>query len=185
MSNEIIPALLPKSPEELTESLSELPREVEYFHLDVLETDVWTEIDRGFEAHLMVANPGIILERWVNRGAKRIIVHKLNGVELFRGKVEIGLGVELDVPIEEALSQVSEVDFLHLMSIAEIGEQGHPFDERIFDRIRKVKGKFPQIPISVDGGINTTNYQALIDAGVDRLIVGSRFKELWQSQKKG
>ncbi len=175
--SEIIPALLPKNAEELKKSLSELPLEARLVHLDILETDVWTSIDRDFEVHLMVKEPEEIVQRWIGRGAKRIIAHKY--IDL-AGEAQFGLAFELNKEIENS----ENVDFFHLMSIAEIGEQGHPLDERIFDRIKEVRAKFPQVPISVDGGINTENYRKLQDAGADRLIVGSGFKELWKSLTK-
>ncbi|MDO8569735.1 MAG: hypothetical protein Q7R89_03120 [bacterium] len=177
--SEVIPAILATSVSDLSDKISELPDGVKFVHIDVLEQDFWTEIDINFEAHLMVSRPGEIMERWIERGAKRIIVHTLENIDA--KSVEIGLAVELDIPIETIFSLVPKVDFIHLMSIAEIGEQGHPLDEQIFDRIKKVKERFPQILISVDGGINTTNHQALKNAGADRLVVGSNFKELWKS----
>jgi len=88
--------------------------------------------------------------------------------------------VELHVPLEEIFPLVPQINFLHLMSIAEIGAQGHSLDEKIFDRIKRVKEKFPELVISVDGGINATNYKTLADAGVERLIVGSGFQDLWK-----
>jgi pentose-5-phosphate-3-epimerase len=174
---EIIPAVLERNPEDFIKKVSFLPPEAKFVHIDVLETDVWEPIERDFEAHLMVEKPGEIFERWKERGAKRIIVHKYD--ESMRG-VEVGLGLEMHVPIPEEI----RADFVHLMSIAEIGEQGHALDERIFDRIREVKEKFPSLTISVDGGINISNYQGLVDAGADRLVVGSGFTELWTSLTK-
>ena len=180
--SEIIPALLPKNSEELKKSLSELPLEVRFVHLDVLETDIWASIDREFEVHLMVKEPEKIIARWIERGARRVIVHESSPEILkYRNKVEIGLEIEMQEFLAKELEQVPSVDFIHIMSIDEIGEQGHPFDPKVFDRIRKVREKFPQVPISVDGGINTANYQALQSSGVDRLVVGSGFQELWKS----
>lgn len=182
--SEIIPAILAKSSSDLEKKLAELPKEIKFAHIDVLEEDFWTDIKKNFEVHLMVILPEEIIERWVKRGAKRVIVHKLNEViNGFRGRIEVGLGVELDVPMEDVFPLLPQVDFLHLMSIAEIGGQGRPLDPKIFDRIKKVKEKFPQLVISVDGGINTTNYQALIDLGAERLVVGSGFKDLWSRTK--
>lgn len=179
--SEIIPAILPKDAEDLAAKVAALPLEIPFIHLDVLEEDIWTEINKDFEAHLMVASPDKIVERWVKRGAKRIIIHKLEKeIGKFRGQVEIGLGVELDVPLEEVFSLIPKIDFIHLMSIDAIGTQGDDFEPRIFDRIKLVKEKFPQMAISIDGGINTNNYQALQDAGADRLIVGSGFEDLWK-----
>lgn len=179
--NEIIPAILAEDTSDLKNKIAQLPDEVKFVHIDVLEEDIWTDIDIDFEVHLMVSRPEEIMERWVDRGARRIIVHKFDDIiGKLRGQAEIGLAVKLDTPIEEIFSLVSEVDFIHLMSIAEIGEQGHLFEPIIFDKIKKVREKFPEIVISVDGGINTTNYQTLKDSGVDRFIVGSGFKNLWE-----
>ena len=183
--NEIIPAILPKSEEDLKEKISALPVEITFIHLDVLEEDIWTEINKEFEAHLMVKEPEIIIAKWVERGAKRIIVHESTPEVLrYRGKVEIGLEIEMHEFLEQEFEQVPSVDFIHIMSIDRIGEQGHPFDSKVFDRIKIVREKFPKVEISVDGGVSKENYRELIDAGVDRLIVGSHFKDLWELLKK-
>lgn len=183
--DKIIPAILPKSVEEAAEKIAALPVEAKIFHYDVLEEDIWSEPGRDFEAHLMVKDPEAIAWVWADRGAKRLIVHSLGEwSDKLRGKVEIGLGVEMHVPLEEVFALAPQADFIQLMSIVEIGAQGHPLDERIFDRIKAVREKFPEVTISVDGGINTSNYRALLDAGADRLVVGSAFKELWAEIKK-
>lgn len=180
--SEVIPAILPRSVSDLEEKLASLPEEISFLHLDVLEEDIWTDKPiKSFEVHLMVEKPEEILERWAKRGAKRITYHSLGGFTAKWEGVEVGLAVELHVPLEQIFPIIPQFDFLNLMSIAQIGAQGHPFDERIFDRIREVREKFPELKISVDGGINVSNYKRLEEAGVDRLIVGSGFKELWKS----
>ena len=183
---EIIPAILATDASDLKLKLADIPQEIKFVHIDVLEIDIWTNIGigRDFEAHLMVKEPGQIIDKWVKRGAKRIILHSLGSRASKLIGTEIGLGVELDVPIEKIFPLISQIDFIHLMSIAQIGAQGRPLDERIFDRIKMAKEKFPRLPISVDGGINTTNYQALKNSGADRLVVGSGFKDLWESLTK-
>lgn len=183
--SEIIPAILAKDTADLESKLSEMPNEMKWVHIDVLEKDIWSgNIGRDFEAHLMVKNPERIIDRWIERGAKRIIVHSLGSSTSKWGGVEIGLGVELKVSIEEILSDVPKVDFVHLMSIDALGTQGDNFEPIIFGRIKKVKEKFPQVIVSVDGGISVTNYKQLIESGADRLIVGSHFKDLWNSLTK-
>lgn len=178
--SEIIPAVLPKDAQDLVDKMKLLPKEVGVVHLDVLEDDVWAPLDKDFEAHLMVEFPEELVEKWIDRGARRVVVHKLTEQILEqRKRVEIGLGVEMSIPLEEAFRQIPQVDFVQMMSISEIGEQGHPFDERAFDRIREVRNRFPNVPISVDGGINVKNYQILREMGVTRLVVGSQFNELW------
>lgn len=183
--HEIIPAVLEKTEEALKEKIASLPPEITFFHMDVLEEDVWSsEIARDFEVHLMVEHPEAILGKWVERGAKRISIHKISGsLAQYREQVEIGLAVELDKPLDEVIPFVDFVDFIHLMSIDEIGAQGHPLDERIFARIAEIQAKFPNVPIAVDGGVNKNNYQKLLELGADRLIVGAGFTELWQTLK--
>jgi ribulose-phosphate 3-epimerase len=183
---EIIPAVLPHSVEELEKELTELPGSITFFHMDVLEEDIWTDKNtRDFEVHLMVAEPERFMDRWIERGAKRISIHEPSGkLAEYRGKAEIGYAIELDRPLEEFMPFFDFVDFIHLMSIDEIGEQGHTLDEKVFDRIKVLQEKFPNMPISVDGGVTLSNYQKLLDLGADRLIVGSHFKELWSSLTK-
>ena len=183
--SEIIPAILPKNEEDLRKKISDLPPEINYFHLDILEQqDVWIDgIKQNFEVHLMVEKPEVIIKTWVERGAKRIIIHSLGG-ETAKSGAEIGLGVEVGIPLETIFPLIPKVNFVHLMSIDALGTQGDDFEPIIFDRIKKVKEKFPQMLISVDGGINTDNYQALEGVGADRLVVGSGFKNLWNSLTK-
>lgn len=178
--HEIIPAILPKSTEDLEQQARELPGSITSIHLDVLEDDVWGEFNQDFEAHLMVKEPEKIAHTWIERGAKRLIVHSLSGeFTKFRDRAEIGLGIELKQNLDEIWPLIDLVDFVHFMSIEEIGAQGHPFSDLVFDRIKAVQEKHPELPISVDGGVNIFNYEKLIETGADRLVVGSGFKELW------
>lgn len=184
--HEIIPAVLPHNIEELEKQLAVLPPEITFFHMDVLEEDIWTNSNtRDFEVHLMVKEPERIMDKWVERGAKRISIHTPSGkLSEYRGRAEIGFAVELDKSLDEVIPFLDFVDFVHLMSIDEIGEQGHLLDEKVFDRIETLQKEFPELPIAVDGGVTPKNYQKLLDLGADRLIVGSHFKELWNSLKK-
>lgn len=149
----------------------------------------WEET--SFEVHLMVKNPKEIIEDWILAGAERIIVH----IESFADDadvsrtlailknrfdknnshlgIEVGLAVNLETDLENVYPHVLESDFIHMMSISKIGEQGKQFQAEIFDRIKELKEKFPETIISIDGGVNLENAQELIEAGANRLVVGS------------
>ena len=149
----------------------------------------WEEI--SFEAHLMVKNPAEIIEDWILAGAERIVIH----IESFEDDselsrvlavlknrfdknsshlgIEVGLAVNTDTSIEKIFEHILEADFIHLMSIDEIGAQGRKFDDRIFDRIKEIKEKFPETILAVDGGINLENAEQLVEAGANRLVIGS------------
>lgn len=185
MSEQIIPAILASDEKDFAKKLSEIPREITLIHIDVLERDVYTRIQTPFEVHVMSSDFESEAERWLKRGAEKIIVHKLTPkVKNLRGQTELGLAVNMEIPLEEVFPLVAEVDFLHLMSIAQIGKQGNPFDERIFDRIKSVKERFPHIVISLDGGIKIDNWERVKNSGANRFVVGSGFKDLWNSLTK-
>lgn len=184
--NEIVPAILPTNTRDLEDKLALVPEEIGLIHLDVLEEDIWTEkITIGFEVHLMVGEPERIVEKWVSRGAKNIVVHEFSQkIKDLKGQTQIGLAVELDTPLEEVFPLIPKVDFVHLMSIAQIGAQGRPLDEKIFDRIKKVRERFPQLTIGVDGGVKHTNFEMLKNLGANKFVVGSGFNDLWKSLTK-
>ena len=172
--SEIIPAILPKTEDQLLYQAELMDGVAPLIHLDVLENDIWEDINNVFEVHLMISEPESVLGRWVERGAKRVVVHEISEeVLMHQHLVEIGLGVLLSTPLHEVLPLISTVDYIHLMSITEIGEQGHHFEPIIFDRIKKLSEAFPEIVIAVDGGINLENAEELLEAGADRLIIGS------------
>jgi len=177
ISNEILPAILPKNLEQLTYEAELVEDVASTLHIDVLEDTFIPDgivLGTPFETHLMVKDPRELAKIWIEEGAQRIIVHTLPREILeLRDLVEIGLGVELHIPLEEIYDSLGDVDFVNLMSIKEIGKQGNAFEPEIFDRIKELKRKFPQVIVSVDGGVKLENYKELILAGADRLIVGS------------
>ena len=64
------------------------------------------------------------------------------------------------------------------MSIKEIGHYGEPLNEEIFAKIKELRGKKPNLIISVDGGVNKTNLKKLVEVGANHLVVGSA---IWQA----
>jgi len=170
---EIIPAILADSELDLLRKAESVPS-APMLHIDVLENDVWTDLGRNFEVHLMVENPEEIIERWLERGARRIVVHRINEKILsYRAEAEIGLAIEFSKRLDLVSEEASKVDFVNMMSIKDIGAQGRPFESKIFDRINELRRKLPEVIIAVDGGVNLENADDLIYEGVDRLIVGS------------
>ena len=49
-------------------------------------------------------------------------------------------------------------------------EQGNIFEKSIFD---KIKNKFPNLEISIDGSVNSETAAKLVEAGATRLVIGS------------
>lgn len=149
----------------------------------------WEQV--SFEAHLMVQHPEEIAEDWIRAGAERLTLHiesfdddseAFRLFSLLKNQfvqnsahlgVEVGLAINLDTPLERSIPFLPLVDFVHLMSIKNIGVQGNPFDDRVFERIELLKQEFPNTIISVDGGITQNTLGELIESGASRLVVGS------------
>lgn len=63
------------------------------------------------------------------------------------------------------------------MGIATIGRQGEPFDERVIEKIKSIRAKYPDMVISIDGGVSFDTAPELIEAGATRLVAGSAIFE--------
>lgn len=147
--------------------------------------------DMNYELDLMVKDAHQNLDYFYRFAPARIILHAeaegdagefadfLEAIDpFFRDAIEIGIAFNIDSKIENYREVLKGADFVQCMGIANIGRQGEEFDERVFEQIKIIKKEFDGLPISVDGGVNLDNAKSLIDAGVDRLVVGSA---IWKS----
>lgn len=198
---EIVPAIIAKNFHELAKKIRLVEPYVNWVQLDVMDgkfapEKTWSEpgelknldVSTNIEAHLMVEEPEKLIDKWLNSGAKRILVHYealkgdlRNKIYDLRNKceehgVEFGLVLNLETPIK-SLSLLHVTGYMlhvvQLMSIAQIGYHGHPFDEKVIHKIKALREKYPDVKISVDGGINLQNAKLVVEAGTDILIVGS------------
>jgi ribulose-phosphate 3-epimerase len=91
-------------------------------------------------------------------------------------EVELGLVLNLETPID-VLEELHVMGFMphviQLMSIAQIGYHGHPFDEKVIPKVRALKERRFGVKIAVDGGINKETAKLALGAGADILVAGS------------
>lgn len=146
---------------------------------------LWQDLD--YEIDLMVKNPEEAIGEWIAAGARRLIFHiestrspgeLLSRFEAESGKgseyeVECGLALNIETPLEDVGPYLSRIGFVQLMGIARIGFQGEPFDERVLTRLSKLRERYPDLILSVDGGVHLENAPSLIAAGASRLVAGS------------
>jgi ribulose-phosphate 3-epimerase len=144
----------------------------------------WPDFD--FELDLMVANAVENFDIYMKLGAKRMIFHLsaqkdaeefenfLEGLDMYtRDNVEIGLAFKPSDDLEIVSRLSHKVDFLHCMGSDKIGFQGEAFSDKALQNIKFLKENLPGIVISVDIGINLQNAEMILNAGADRLTVGS------------
>ena len=195
----IIPAIIAKDFEELQSKLAKIDGLVSWAQIDVMDgvfvpPKTWdnpADLENistviNLEAHLMIANPEEIIDGWLNSPVKRILLHyestthaqieRLIEKALASGK-EAGVALKLQTPLFVLDSLIQDSRFkiraVQLMSISEIGYHGHPFEEKVLDRIKTLREKYPDVTISVDGGVSLDNAPKILSAGADNLLVGS------------
>jgi len=143
----------------------------------------------SFEAHLMVKNPHFYYQKWIEGGAETIIFH----IESFfniRKKVRqfavnnlcnlikkagaqpvIALNPETKIDLIEQylLKKIFRVHFLSVHP----GFQGNNFIPEVIEKIKSLKEKYPDVKISIDGGINENTILKVKAAGAEIFGVGS------------
>lgn len=137
----------------------------------------WKDINYEFD--LMVNHPSGVVDDWISAGASRMILHIeakgdiAEAIEKLQGRVEIGLALNIETPIESIAPYKDRIQFIQTMGIDHIGFQGQEFDTKVIDKVKNIKQMYPDLLISVDGGVSLETAPLLIEAGADRLIVGS------------
>jgi len=133
----------------------------------------------NYEFDLMVNRPEDVVDEWVSAGALRIIIHAESKGDIaaalvkLEGRVEVGLALNIETPLDIVELHQNRLQFVQCMGIDHIGFQGQSFDDKVLEKIREVKAKFPDLLISVDGGVSLETAPKLIEAGANRLVVGS------------
>ncbi|OGI60934.1 hypothetical protein A2641_00920 [Candidatus Nomurabacteria bacterium RIFCSPHIGHO2_01_FULL_37_25] len=149
----------------------------------------WEEFD--FEFDLMVADAVENFDLYMKLGPKRLIFHPeikvdieefknfLEGLDMYiRDVMEIGIAFKPSDDMSIVSQFSHKVDFLHCMGSDRIGFQGENFSEKALENIKFLKKNLPGVIVSVDIGINLENAQSILEAGADRLIIGSG---IWKS----
>ena len=133
-----------------------------------------TEID------LMVSDPVWAGQEWLLAGAKGLIFH-LESLQDPKEALaladefsfDIGFSINNDTPLESLYPYIKSIDFVQIMGIDKIGQQGQPFDSRSLERIAELSALYPDTIISVDGGVTEASIKNLKEAGARRFVSGS------------
>lgn len=136
-----------------------------------------------FEAHLMVAEPDLLLPRWINSGCSLVIVHAESQGHLHRtlaGIAELGAaaGIALNPATPPAaIEHVMDLVDLVLVMTVNPGFGGQRYLSSMEPKIRQVRkmidaGNRP-IELEVDGGISAGTIGTAAAAGARTFCAGS------------
>lgn len=142
----------------------------------------------SYEVHLMIENPLSAGVAFARAGVDRIIAHveafrhadgALDAFKMWRlsGAREVGLAILMDTPLDTLRPFAGICDEFLVMTIATVGKQGIPFDERGIERVSELHKRHPDITIAADGGVSEHNILRLAKAGASRFCVGSAIEK--------
>jgi pentose-5-phosphate-3-epimerase len=167
--------------------------EDQQFLQDILDENdglpFWDQV--SFEFDLMIKNASAEMDMFIKLGATRIVFHpdgeddpdalfeRLEALDPYiRDHTKIGIALRVNEPFANIERFIPLVDYVQCMGIETIGLQGEPFDPRTVEQIKEIKSRYPDMIVSVDGGMTIETAHQVLDAGADRLVVGSA---IWKS----
>lgn len=169
----------------------------EYLHLDVMDGHFVPNITLGppvvsalrkgsgmlFDAHLMIENPDLYTQRFIEAGADLVTVHAEASPHLHRTiqmikKSGARAGVALNPSTHpSAIEYVLGMVDLVLVMTVNPGFGGQEFITGMVDKIRAVREMLERAgspaEIQVDGGITTATAPLVFSAGATVLVAGS------------
>ncbi|HEX6202838.1 MAG TPA: ribulose-phosphate 3-epimerase [Thermoanaerobaculia bacterium] len=139
------------------------------------------------DVHLMVEDPGALLDDYLAAGADRVSVHWEATVHLDRvlsrireGGAAAGVALNPTTPVEVLGDALPALDFVLLMSVNP-GFAGQRFLPYVLDKAERLARMIAERPrpdggtveIGMDGGIGADNIARLAAAGVGMSVAGS------------
>ncbi len=139
--------------------------------------------DKFFDVHLMISDPLLYIEDFVEAGADGITFHIESNSDINKTLDKIkqhgktaGLSIKPETPAEAVFPYLDKIDMVLVMTV-EPGFGGQEFIKDMLEKIEKIsdecKRRNISINIQVDGGINEETAPCVKKAGADVLVAGS------------
>ena len=135
-----------------------------------------------FDCHLMVTNPGDLLEAFQTAGAGSTTVHvEVGGTdelleEMDRLGLRRGLALNPDTPFEAVAPYLASIDLLLVMTVFP-GFGGQAFMEDVLPKLARCRQAIDEaglaVALEVDGGVGPATAGRCAAAGADVLVAGS------------
>jgi ribulose-phosphate 3-epimerase len=138
--------------------------------------------DLYLDCHLMVSNPGDLIEAFADAGADGCTVHVELGdprplFDRIRAHgMRVGLTLEPATPYTAVEPYLDAIDVLLVMSV-KTGFGGQPFIPAVLDKARAARAAIDTrglaVELEIDGGITLETAPLAVAAGVDILVAGT------------
>jgi ribulose-phosphate 3-epimerase len=135
------------------------------------------------DTHLMITEPGIYAEQFVEAGAAMVSVHVEIDPHLHRTLTGIrkkgalaGVAINPSTPLVALEEVLPFADYVLLMSVNP-GFGGQKFIQTSLDKVRRLRRMIDErglkTRIEIDGGIDRNNIADIVAAGADIIVAGS------------
>ena len=135
------------------------------------------------DAHLMISDPGLYAEKFVEAGAQMVSVHVEADPHLNRtlaavraGGAKAGIAINPSTPLAALEEALGFADFVLLMSVNP-GFGGQKFIPTSLDKVRRLRRTIDErglkVRIEIDGGIDRSNISEIAGAGAEIIVAGT------------
>jgi ribulose-phosphate 3-epimerase len=145
-----------------------------------LLSDIKKEFDLFMDVHLMLYNPLQYVDVFAECGANAITVHLESDTyaqaiqKIQRLGLRTGVSLKPGTPAT-ALTKLDVLPDQVLVMTVEPGFGGQKLQPDMIRKVAEIRQLGYQGLIEVDGGVNMDNAQALVNAGADILVLGTKF----------
>jgi len=135
---------------------------------------------KKIEVHLMVQGPEKYVDKWLEAGAKRIIIHAetINEKKFHlilekcaEFSAELMLAIKPDTDTEALEPFLNSIFFIQILAV-DPGESGQKFQPKVLEKISYLRERYPDISVEVDGGINPKTVQLVRTFGAQIAVSG-------------
>lgn len=192
----IAPSILAADFSQLGDEVAKVADDCDLLHVDVMDGHFVPNLSIGapvvsclrprtdlyLDCHLMIDNPGDLLDDFAVAGANSCTVHVELGdprslFERMRAhNMLVGLALNPETPLVAAMPYLEEIDILLFMSVHP-GFGGQAFIPDVLDKVHEARVLVDQralsVELEIDGGINLDTAHLAAAAGADILVAGS------------
>jgi ribulose-phosphate 3-epimerase len=192
----IAPSILAADFAELAAEVERVAADADLLHVDCMDghyvpnltigppvvKSLRARTDLYLDCHLMVSNPGALLDAFADAGANGCTVHVELGdprplFDRIRALgMNVGLTLEPETPYAAVEPYLDDVDVLLVMSV-HTGFGGQPFIPEVLEKARQARDAIDArrlpVELEIDGGITLETAPLAAAAGVDILVAGT------------